>query len=75
MIARFHEFAATELDEAIAYYDTKIEGLGDRFLSEVRAAVLYIEEFPESSPIIEREVRRKVLAKFPTSFMCWRPRG
>jgi hypothetical protein len=31
MIARFHELAATELDEAIGYYETKAEGLGDAF--------------------------------------------
>lgn len=65
MIARFHELAATELDEAIAYYETKAEGLGDRLLAEVRAAVHFIQMFPESSPVIEREVRRKVLVKFP----------
>lgn len=54
-----------ELDEAIDYYDTKAEGLGNRLLAEVRAVVLYIQEFPASSPVIEREVRRKVLVKFP----------
>ena len=65
MTARFHELAAWELTEAIAYYDTKTEGLGDQLLAEVRAAVGYIEEFPESSPVIDHSVRRKVLAKFP----------
>ena len=65
MIARFHELAATELDESISYYETKAEGFGDRFLAEVRAAVLFIQDFPESSPVIEREVRRKVLVKYP----------
>jgi toxin ParE1/3/4 len=65
MTARFHELAAAELDEAVAYYDTKADGLGSRLLAEVRAAVVYVEEFPEASPIIERAVRRKVLVKFP----------
>jgi plasmid stabilization system protein ParE len=65
MTARFHELAAAELAEAVAYYDTKAEGLGDRLLAEVRAAVVYVEEFPESSPVIDRGVRRKVLVKFP----------
>jgi hypothetical protein len=31
----------------------------------VRAAVLFIEEFPESAQVIERDVRRKVLVRFP----------
>ena len=65
MIARFHEFAELELIEAIAQYDAKAEGLGDRLLAEVRAAVGYIEEFPDSSPVNESDVRRKVLVKFP----------
>ena len=65
MTTRFHELAAAELSEATAFYDTKAEGLGDQLLAEVRAAAAYIESFPESSPVIERGVRRKVLAKFP----------
>jgi plasmid stabilization system protein ParE len=65
MSSRFHQLAAAELSEAVAYYDTKVEGLGDHLLAEIRAAVAYIEDFPESSPIIDREVRRKVLVKFP----------
>lgn len=60
MNSRFHQLAAAEMAEAVAYYDTKSEGLGDRLLAEVRAAVAYIAEFPESSPVIDSAVRRKV---------------
>jgi len=65
MKSHFHELASAELDEAIAYYDTKTEGLGDRLLAEVRSAVAHIEQYPEGSSVISRGVRRKVLAKFP----------
>jgi len=65
MRSRFHEVAAAELAEAVARYDSKMVGLGDRLLAEVRPAVEHIEAFPESSPVIELGVRRKVLAKFP----------
>jgi toxin ParE1/3/4 len=65
MRPRFHELAGIELGEAVAYYDTKTEGLGDRLLAEVRSAVAHVEKYPESSPVIDRGVRRKVLAKFP----------
>lgn len=65
MKSRFHELATAELDEAVAYYDSKSEGLGDRLLAEVRAAVAYIEQYPEGSPVIAFGVRRKILAKFP----------
>ncbi len=65
MRSRFHDLAAIELAEAVAYYDTKAEGLGDALLEEVRAAIAYVEEYPESSATIDRGIRRKVLAKFP----------
>jgi len=65
MKSRFHELASAELDEAVAYYDRRTEGLGDLLLAEVRAAVGYIEQYPEGSPVIARGVRRKILAKFP----------
>jgi hypothetical protein len=38
MKSRFHEAADAELSEAVAYYDGKAAGLGDRFLAEVKAA-------------------------------------
>ena len=65
MKSRFHQLAAAELAEAVAHYDSKAEGLGTRLLVEMRAAVIHIETFPESSPVIAFAVRRKVLAKFP----------
>ena len=65
MKSRFHELAASELAEAVAHYDSTTEGLGTRLLAEMRAAVMHIESFPDSSPVIAHAVRRKVLAKFP----------
>jgi toxin ParE1/3/4 len=69
MKSRFHEAADAELSEAVAYYDGKAAGLGDRFLAEVKAATRSIEQYPEIAPIIEEGVRAKVLAKFPYSLM------
>lgn len=69
MKSRFHEAADSELSEAVAYYDGKAAGLGDRFLAEVKAATRYIEQYPEIAPIIEEGVRAKVLVKFPHSLM------
>jgi toxin ParE1/3/4 len=69
MKSRFHEAADEELSEAVAYYDGKAAGLGDRFLAEVKAATRYIEKYPEIAPIIEEAVRAKVLVKFPYSLM------
>ena len=69
MKSRFHEAADAELTEAVAYYDGKAPGLGDRFLVEVRSATRYIERYPEIAPVIERDVRAKVLTRFPYTLM------
>jgi hypothetical protein len=46
MKSRFHEAAETELTEAVAYYDGKATGLGDRLLAEVKFATRYVEQYP-----------------------------
>ena len=69
MKSRFHEAADAELTEAVAYYDGKAPGLGDRFLAEIKAATRYIEQYPEIAPVIEYGVRAKVLVRFPYSLM------
>lgn len=69
MKSRFHEAADTELTEAILYYDAKALGLGDRFLAEVKAATLRIEQYPKIAQVIDLGVRAKVLPSFPYSLM------
>lgn len=69
MTSRFHEAAAVELAETVTYYDDKAPGLGERFLDEVKEATRYIERYPEIAPVIEDDVRAKVLVRFPYSLM------
>jgi len=69
MNSRFHEAADAELAEAVEYYDERARGLGDRFLSEVKAATKYIERYPQIAPEIENGVRAKVLLSFPYTIM------
>jgi plasmid stabilization system protein ParE len=69
MKSRFHEAAEVELTEAVEYYDSATEGLGNRLLAEVLSTVEYIEEFPEIAAAGEHSVRRKVLARFPYSIL------
>jgi plasmid stabilization system protein ParE len=69
MKSRFHEAADAELFEAISYYDARADGLGDRFLAEVKSATRYIERYPEIAPVIDQGVRAKVLARFPYTLM------
>lgn len=65
----FHERADLELNDATIFLETEREGLGSRFLSAVEAAVAHIREHPEASPVIVKDVRRKLLRKFPYSIL------
>ena len=69
MKSRFHDAADAELTEAVAYYDGKASGLGDRFLAAIKAATKYIEQYPEIAPAIDLDVRTKVVSTFPYSLM------
>jgi plasmid stabilization system protein ParE len=69
MKSRFHQAAEAELSDAVSYYDGKALGLGDRFVAEVKAATRAIEQYPEIAPVIDKEVRAKVLVRFPYSLM------
>ncbi len=61
----FNELARDELDDAVAYYELKAGGLGERFRSEVRKAARRIAEHPEAWPPEKGEVRKYLLHKFP----------
>ncbi len=65
----FHEIAELELNEAAKYYESKVNGLGLAFLSEVERVTRQIENNPESAPRILKAVRRKLLRGFPYSAM------
>lgn len=65
----FHKLAEQELNDAADYYNSKSEGLGDIFLNELQSSVNHIRQFPESAPLINRVVRRKIIRRFPYSIM------
>ena len=54
----FHEMAEAELIEAVAYYESGVDGLGQVFLDEVTNAVRRIQEHPEVAPLLLKVVRR-----------------
>jgi toxin ParE1/3/4 len=65
----FHPMAEEELNEVAAYYEGESEGLGAAFLKEVEKAVRHILDYPESSPLINRLVRKKLVRRFPYNLM------
>jgi len=62
---RFLAPAQRELDDAVAWYNEQVIGLGLEFLDELDRAVRRVLAFPLSSPEIEPGIRRCRLARFP----------
>lgn len=61
----FHSEAERELDEVASYYDGESPGLGGSFLDDVEYAIGQILQYPESAPLVNEAVRRKLLRRFP----------
>lgn len=57
--------AKKDISEAAEWYNSKQDGLGNRFTQEVRSKVLFIIENPEISAIRYDNVRTTVLDIFP----------
>lgn len=65
----FHPAAEDEMNEAAAFYDSRMEGLGMSFLREVERATQKIVDHPELYPRVSRRVRRMMLRRFPYSVL------
>jgi len=65
MRIRFLHLAQRELDDAVAWYDARGEGLGKEFLDELDRAIRRIKTFPFSSTEVEPGIRRCLLSRFP----------
>jgi toxin ParE1/3/4 len=64
--------ASTEMAEAAAWYDERVTGLGDRFLSEAEGVFSRLDETPLIGPLwdhprVPAGVRRMFLRSFPYS--------
>jgi toxin ParE2 len=62
------EFAAAaelELDEAVAFYESRRSGLGEAFAQEAKTAADLILAFPHAWQSLGKDVRRCRLNRFP----------
>ncbi|MEW6173534.1 MAG: type II toxin-antitoxin system RelE/ParE family toxin [Bacillota bacterium] len=57
--------AEQEILEAAIYYESRASGLGIDYLSEVERAVQAVADSPHTWPIIEGELRRRLVRRFP----------
>jgi toxin ParE1/3/4 len=54
---------------AFRFYEDRREGLGERFRDHVGVALGRIQTSPEVSPIIYRDLRRKLVERFPYAIL------
>lgn len=65
MKIRFLKPAQSELDDAVAWYDSQSRGLGIQFLDDIDRVIRRIATYPLSSVEIEQGLRRCLLSRFP----------
>jgi plasmid stabilization system protein ParE len=61
----FSKFAKNELNDAVAFYETELAGLGRLFKQEIRSSISRIKEHPEAWSIEKGDVRKALLHRFP----------
>jgi toxin ParE1/3/4 len=57
--------AERDIQSAYDWYESREPGLGEEFLEAAQKRLEEIRDFPESCPVIYRDVRRAVLSRFP----------
>lgn len=66
---RLHQEALAELEAEALFFEMKSKGLGERFASEVEAAIKIAAEFPEMGSPFKLGTRRVFPRKFPFSIV------
>lgn len=61
----FLQPAEAELGDAFHYYESVFNGLGYRFVDEVRQTIDRICAFPTAYPLISNATRRSLVRNFP----------
>jgi len=61
----FLEAAQAELDDAFEWYEAQQKNLGVQFINEFEAAIKRISIYPESYVLIDNEIRRCLIKRFP----------
>ncbi|MES2938067.1 MAG: type II toxin-antitoxin system RelE/ParE family toxin [Pseudomonadota bacterium] len=61
----YHPSAAQEISDAAVLYESKAVGLGTAFLEQVDAAAEKLLRDPQRWPVIEHDIRRIMLKRFP----------
>jgi plasmid stabilization system protein ParE len=65
MLLIYHPDAETELIEAAQFYERRVPTLGAQFLDAAERALGVIQEAPERWTILEADIRRYLVPRFP----------
>lgn len=57
--------AELEMLDAAQYYEAQASGLGEDFLNKIESAVQDISQQPDRWPIVQLDVRRRLVHRFP----------
>ena len=68
MTFSFHPEADAEFRDAIDYYESCQPGLGQDFYFEVCSTIQRIIDFPETWPVLDRDIRRCLTNRFRMGF-------
>ena len=61
----YHPAAEVELIQAAHFYEERVPTLGAQFLDATDRAILVISEAPDRWRIVEKDVRRYAMPRFP----------
>ncbi len=59
--------AEEELREAISWYESELEGLGEDLYLEVQRALSLVQESPLQYQLVHKQLRKAVVSRFPYS--------
>jgi len=57
--------AERDIQSTFDWYESQRPGLGDEFLVSLRERLETIRGFPETFPVLYRDIRRAVVSRFP----------
>lgn len=57
--------AEQDIIDGYLWYESKVDGLGARFVKEVEAVIQYVGKYPEHFQVKYRNYREAVLPSFP----------
>jgi len=69
MRVEFHPSTVGDVNEAVSYYKRARPGLDSEFRNEIDAVVARIAETPLLYPVVEAQIRRAIVHRFPYSVL------